>query len=239
MKRITMFVTAIVLAAAMSASAAEVIVAAGAGYRKMVTEIAEACEKTNGLKVNMSFGNLGQIMAQVKTSGLIPAVVGDMGFFKKSGLEFAEIHKLGSGKLVLAWRKGLDIQSVGDIKTDKVKRLAIPNLEKAIYGRAGKQFLESSGMEAAVKDKLHIVATVPQVSSYLVTGEVDAGFSNLTDTMGVADKIGGYMVIEEGYQEISIVTGILKGHENEEGAKLYEECVDSDAVREIAKKHGL
>lgn len=219
--------------------AEEITVASGAGFKRMVTDIAGMCESDYGLKMNMSFGNLGQVLAQIKTTGLIQAVVGDRSFFEKAGIRFSETHLIGNGKLVLAWRKGLTINDVHEITGGDIKRIAIPDLEKAIYGKAGAQFLESSGMLGAVQDKLYVVSTVPQVTSYLVTGEVDAGFSNLTDIMGAADKVGGYIVIEDGYSRIDIITGVLHGSEKSEGVNLYRKCVTSEKARTIAEKHGL
>ena len=230
---------AVVLLLSASVYAAEITVAAGAGFKKMVTDIAVTCEKDFGVKMNMSFGNLGQMIAQIKTTGLIDAVIGDSKFFKKSGIEFADKSLIGNGRLVLAWRKGIVLDSVKDIMTDKVQKIAIPDFKKAIYGIAGTEFLASSGMSDAAKDKLIQVATVPQVTSYLVTGEVDAGFSNLTDIQASADKVGGYIVIDEGYERIDIISGIIAGHDGTEAAALYKKCIASDAVKAIAKKHGL
>ncbi|ADD69367.1 molybdenum ABC transporter, periplasmic molybdate-binding protein [Denitrovibrio acetiphilus DSM 12809] len=237
-KILTLTIVFIMLTASY-AQTSEIVVASGAGFRKMVVDVSKTCEKDYGVKMNMSFGNLGQVIAQIKNTGLVEAVIGDERFLSKAGPEFAESHLIGKGKLVLIWRKGLDIKSVEDITTDKVGKLAIPNLQKAIYGRAGSEFLASKGMTEAVKDKLLVVATVPQVTSYIVTGEVDAGFSNLTDTLGSLDKIGGYILIEDGYKEINIITGIIKGFENTDAAAYYRRCITSAEVKEIAKKHGM
>lgn len=232
-------ITVVFVMAAGAFAADEVTVAAGAGYRKLVTEMAAYCEKKEGIKVNMSFGNLGQVIAQVKASGLIPVVVGDKNFFTKAKLDISDFQPIGKGKLVLAWRKGIEIASADEIAADKIKRLAIPNTENAIYGIAGTQYLASSGLADKVKEKLVVVATVPQVNSYIAAGEVDAGFSNLTDTMGIADKIGGYIEINEGYAEIPIVAAFLKESEGSAAALRLKSCFADAESAKIAKKHGL
>jgi molybdate transport system substrate-binding protein len=238
-KLLVMIASVIVLTASAAQANEEFVVASGAGFKKLVVDIADTCEKDFGVKMNMSFGNLGQVIAQIKTTGLVQAVIGDKRFLTKAGTDFAESHLIGEGKLVLIWRKGLDIKSVDEITTDKVGRMAIPNTKKAIYGVAGMEYMESKGMTEAMQSKLHEVATVPQVTSYVVTGEVDAGFSNLTDTLGSLDKIGGYILIEEGYKKIDIITGIIKGFETSEAADRYRKCVQSEQVKAVAKKHGL
>ncbi|SDZ94094.1 molybdate transport system substrate-binding protein [Desulfuromusa kysingii] len=239
MKRLLTFLFVVIVFISSTAQADEIIVASGAGFRKMVVDIADTCQKDFDVKMNMSFGNLGQVIAQIKTTGLVQAVIGDPRFLTKAGTEIAESHRIGEGKLVLIWRKGLDIKSLDEITSDKVARLAIPNMQKAIYGRAGAEYMTSKGITEKVQDKLQVVATVPQVTSYVVTGEVDAGFSNLTDTLGSLDKIGGYILIDEGYSKIDIITGIIKGYETSAAVAKYRECINSEQTKAIAKKHGL
>jgi len=217
----------------------EITVAAAAGYRKMVTEIADLCQQTQPLKINLSFGNLGQIIAQSRTSGLISVIIGDLVFFERANLDLSETQLIGHGKLVLAWRKGIDISQVGDLADNSIKRIAIPHTQNAIFGIAAKQYLQHIDMEKVLEDKLIVVTGVPQVSSYLVTGEVDAGFPNLTDTLGIADRIGGYMVIEEGYNTIPIVAAFLAEHKNTTGVQELKNCLADPKIAEIAKKHGL
>jgi len=84
-----------------------------------------------------------------------------------------------------------------------------------------------------------VVATVPQVTTYVVTGEVDAGLTNLTDVMGLGDKIGGYLKVDQGlYAPISIGAGLLEGVKKPEAA-AFVAFVASPQGRELARKHGL
>ncbi len=49
---------------------------------------------------------------------------------------------------------------------------------------------------------------MPQVVSYLIAGEADAGFINLTEAMANKERLGGYLVVpEDRYTEILIVAG--------------------------------
>ena len=85
-----------------------------------------------------------------------------------------------------------------------------------------------------------MVATVPQVSAYLVSGEVDAGFINLTEALGVRERIGGYLEIDRAlYSPIRIVGGIVKGFEHQESVEALATFLKSDEAREILGKHGL
>ena len=65
---------------------------------------------------------------------------------------------------------------VSDLGTDKVKQFAYPDPKAAIYGRAAQQYLDNLGPNTVTKDKVMKIASVPQVTAYVIKGEVDAGF---------------------------------------------------------------
>jgi len=126
-----------------------------------------------------------------------------------------------------------------DLTKPEVKRVAMPDAAKAIYGIAGQEALAKAGLADALKAKLLIVATVPQVMTYVVTGEVDAGLANLTDTLGQAGQIGGYFVVDQAlYSPISIGAGVLAGQQTPEAAAFLG-FLTSPQGKDLARKHGL
>ncbi|EFL50528.1 molybdenum ABC transporter, periplasmic molybdate-binding protein [Solidesulfovibrio fructosivorans JJ]] len=231
---------ALVLLMAGQALAGPLTIAAGAGYKKLVTDLAAAYEKSSGTKPELIFGNMGQVTTQAKAGGVIDVIIGEKGFLEKSGLKFSGEAEIGHGILCMAWPKGKTFTDPKEIAKPDVKRVAMPDAKKAIYGRAATQFLAKAGLEKAVKDKLLVVATVPQVTTYVVSGEVDAGFVNRTDIMNVGDKIGGYLEVDPSlYAPIVIVAESLAGSPNPDGAKSFSAFLATDAAKAIAKKHGM
>ena len=229
-----------VFALATVAQAEPLMVAAGAGYKKLVTELAGAYEKQSGQKLELVFGNMGQVVAQAKGSGKIQIIIGEKGFLQQSGLGFAAFHDLGHGVLVLAWPKGKSVAKLDDLAGPGIKRLAMPDPQKAIYGVAGKEALAKAGLTDKVQGKLLVVATVPQVTTYLVLGEVDAGLTNLTDVMDLGGQIGGYFKVDERlYSPIVIGAGVLVGAQNQAAVSAFTAFLASPQAREIAKRHGL
>lgn len=215
-------------------------IAAGAGYRRPVSELAQRFQEQSGLKVDLVFGNMGQVMGQIKGGAPVDLMMGDQAFLKKSGMAVSEQAPLGQGRMVLAYAKGVALAAPQDLAQPQIKRLAMPDQAKAIYGKAGQEFLERSGLMAAVKDKLLVVGTVPQVSTYLVSGEVDAGLLNLTDVLGIKDQIGGYLLIDPKlYDPITIVAAILAQAPKPEEAKRFLEFLATPAARQIVAAHGL
>lgn len=229
----------LLFACAALAQAEPLTVASGAGYKRLVTELAAAYEAKTGHKTELVFGNMGQVITQAKASGKIQMIIGEQSFLKQAGVPLASFTELGRGALVVAWPKGKSLRTLADLAKPEVKRVAMPDAAKAIYGIAGQEALNKAGLADKLKDKLLLVATVPQVMAYVMTGEVDAGLANLTDTLGQAGQIGGYFVVDQAlYSPISIIAGVLAGQQTPE-ATAFLDFLASPQGRELARKHGL
>jgi molybdate transport system substrate-binding protein len=240
MKRRTLLTLVLMVVLALPATSHALTIASGAGYKKLVVDLVKAFEATSKIKPELVFGNMGQVTAQAKGSGVVDIVLGEKGFLDKAGLTFDPFVEIGRGVLVVAWPKGKTLASPLDLGKPSVKRVAMPDPKKAIYGRAGSQFLESAGLNAAVKDKLFVVATVPQVTTYVLSGEVDAGLTNRTDVRNLGDKIGGFMEVDQKYYKpIVIGAGVLTGAKNAADAKAFATFLGTDAAKAVAKQHGM
>jgi len=230
----------LVLFFAQSALAGSLLVAAGAGYKKLVDEAAAAYEAATGQKVELLYGNMGQIMGQVKGGGGIDLILGDKSYLSGSGVAFDSYVEIGQGHLVVAYAKGVTLAAPTDVDKANIKKLAMPDPQKAIYGKAASEFLEKTGLADKVKDKLLVVGTVPQVTAYLVSGEVDAGFVNVTDAKGVADKIGGMLPVDQSlYSPILIVAGVLTETKDKPEVKAFTAFLASEDAKKLAASHGL
>jgi molybdate transport system substrate-binding protein len=223
-----------------SAAAGQLTVAAGAGYKKMVTELANAFTESHGIEVQQIYGNMGQTIAQAKNSGLVDCVIGDKRFLEDSDIELTAMHEVGRGRLVAAVAKGVELTDPKDIVRQDITRVAHPDPKKAIYGRAADEFLRNSGLHDQVAEKMLVVATVPQVSSYVLSKEIDVGFINLTDALGIEDKVGAILPVDQQYYSpISIVAGFLATAPNRGPLEEFARFLATDQARGIAEKHGL
>ena len=111
--------------------------------------------------------------------------------------------------------------------------------EGAIYGKAAERFLTQSGLRGPLKDKLRMFSTVPQVFSYLTTGELDAGFVNTAVVKAQGKSIGGSIDIQSGYDPIEMVAAVVKGAEKDPEAEAFLTFLQSDKARSVYAKHGL
>ena len=219
--------------------AGDLVVVAAAGYKRPVLDLIERYRATTGQKVVGGFGNMQQISAQAQASPDVGLMLGDEAHLR--GLPFiASLTPLGVGKLVLAWPKGkAALATDADLLVAGVGRIACPDAQKAIYGIAATEWMKNKGLFETLKPKLIEVATVPQVTSYLISGEVDAGFVNITDALGAGDSIGGYRVIESGYAPIRIVAGVIKGHEDDPQVKGFLSFMASPEAAAILNSYGM
>ncbi len=238
--RTLLLVLCLTLFAAPAAHANDLVLAAGAGYKKMVNALNTAYKEQTGSGLSLIYGNMARVTTLARQSGEVGLVLGDGAFLTKAGLPMVTRLELGRGKLVLAFARGSRFSKVKDLDDPQAGRIALPDTSKAIYGKAAREYLRSSGRLPAIQPRLVEVATVPQVFAYLNTNEVDMGFMNLTHALNVRDKIGGYALIDEdGYAPISIIAGVLDTCPDKDKADAFLAFLKTDKARKIVRAHGL
>jgi len=236
MKKILLTVLALTVFS-LSAYADELRIAAGAGYKALVEDMAAYYEAKTGKKMERMYGNMGQVAAQVKLGGGICAVIGEESFLKTSGIPYTSYNPIGKGVLAIIVRKGLKISSPEDLKKPEFAKIAIPDAEKAIYGKAGTQLIKNSNL--GIEGKLLPAQTVPQAGSYVLSGEADAGFVNITFAGNNKDNLGGFIEVTKGYSPLEIAAATLEGCPVPEDLKTFIGMLGTPDMKKIAKKNGL
>lgn len=230
----------VVLLFAIPIFANEIYIAAGAGYKRPISELGAIFEKENNIKVNAIFGHLAQVLEQTKSNDKITVVLGDEDFLEKQKFLYSKKVELGRGILVLVFSKNSHNYSlIKDLENQNIKKIGMPDPKKAIYGIAADEFLLNSKLKEPLKDKILVLQTVPQVSSYLISGDIDAGFINKTDYIGIADKVGTAVEVEQKmYSPASIVGVVPNGRENSD-TKKFMEFLTTPKAKAILQKYGL
>lgn len=225
-----------------AALAEDLAISTGAGYMKMAEELCAVYKADTGRKIQEMYGgNMGQILAQIKAGSGVSVVISDKGTLddSKVGVKFEVFQPLGDTVLVLAWRKGISISSPADLEKPEIRSVCYPDPKAAIYGRAAAKFLESSGIGRKISGKVSQIATVPQVFSYLATGEMDAGFVNRVVVRAGKDKIGGSLEIQKGYPPIHMVAAVVQGASANPEVKAFLAFLKTEKAKGIMKKHGV
>ncbi len=234
-------VGSLVTTPATQSHADEATLAAGAGFRRPIAELATAYKAQSGHTILQIYGHMGQVTAQARDSSQITLVCGDRAVLQNAkGIDFDRMARLGMGKLVVAYRKGLSLTKPEDVTRDDIKRIGIPDQANAIYGKAGRQFLERSKLASTVDAKLIPVATVPQVTSYVVSGEVDAGFVNATDAIGAGSNIGGFVEVDARlYEPVEVICGVRGAEKTSPATDGFVNFLATDQARKILERYGL
>ncbi len=81
---------------------------------------------------------------------------------------------------------------------------------------------------------------MPQVSTYVVTGEVDAGFINLTEALALGDRVGAQLEAPAScYDPIELSVGVLKERGHSVAARAFLDYLATPAARKVLQRHGL
>ena len=238
LKRLVLIcLSSLVLTPAMAADG--VLIAAGAGYRKPVLELLQTFSQSTGIKAEASFGNMKQVEIQARQNPEINLLIGDKAFLEP--MELASRYALlGQGRLVLVASKAHPLGALTDLTQQQFKRIAVPDRSKAVYGKAAFACLERSGLLPAVQARLLEVATVPQVSAYLITGDVDAGFVNKTEAMALKDKAGASVeVAQDCYAPIDLSLAVIKGRDANAATQAFIDFIATPQARQVMERHGL
>lgn len=221
------------------AGQAETLFIAGvAGYQKPLQAIYREFTAQQGIEINAAFGNLQHVLAQTRMSGRVELVVGARQLLQETGL-FERLVPLGEGRLVLAFSRRAQADYT-TLTAPSIRRIALPDPQRAIYGRAALQFFERSGLQSDVADKLMILRTVPQVSAYLLAGSVDAGLLNLTDARSLGERVGSYTRIPTAlYDPPCIVVAVPAASPAKPAADAFLAFLEQPAVTRILTHYGL
>ena len=234
LKPLLISLAAVSALAAGAANAAQVIVTTGAGYVKMVDALAALYQKETGVAVEKSFGgNIGQMLAQVKHGSGVNVVISDEASLEKFHDALApDARRLGDTPLVLVWRKGLELKRPEDIALDSVKTVASPNPKAAVYGRSAAKWLKATGLDAKV-------APVPQVYSYVTTGNMDAGFVNLAVLKSGTEALGGHAAIRDESAVVHMTVRPVRGAEADADVKAFMDFLASEKAKPVLRKFGI
>ena len=215
-------------------------IASGAGYKRLVQELCTAFTAQSGIEVQQVFGNMGQIVVQVREGGDFDFILGDKRHLEAAKLSFAGEYVLGKGRLVAAVAKGSELTTLDELTKPSISRVAMADAKKAIYGQAAAEYLANSGLGEKIKNKVLVVGTVPQVSAYVLSGEVDVGFINQTEAMAIEHKVARLLPVDEAlHSPILIVAYRLEKSPHDKAAEAFISFLATKEAQAIVRGHGL
>jgi molybdate transport system substrate-binding protein len=175
----------------------ELIVSAAASLTNVFTDIAKEFEAaTPGVKVVLNFAASGALLQQMAKGAPVDVFASadqkTMDQAMEQKLIVPETRKNFAGNelvLIVPADSKVQLASIEDLTTKKVKKVALGNPETVPAGRYAKEVLTRQGHWKKLDSKLVLGESVRQVLDYVIRGEVDAGFVFATDALTAKDKV--------------------------------------------------
>jgi molybdate transport system substrate-binding protein len=197
-------VTGLLLAvAALSATAQQLTVSAGASLTDALREIGTKFEAARpGVTLRLNFAASGTLLQQIVQGAPVDVFVSADEETVSRGIELkvldaASRRSIASNQLVLIRPlAGPDLRSLADLAGTPVKRIAIGKPATVPVGRYAQQALTAAQLWDALQPRLIPADTVRQVLDYVARGEVEAGFVFRTDAALMPERVRVVMQVD-------------------------------------------
>jgi molybdate transport system substrate-binding protein len=199
------------------------------------------------VKLIFNFGASGDLARQIEAGAPVDIFASagqkDMNDIDRKGLLAANSRKDFTGNtmvLVKPVHSTIKLTSLKDLQTEGVKRIAIGNPKTVPAGRYAEEALKHFNLWDGLKDKLIFSENARQVLDYVTREEVDAGLVYSTDAALRIKEVKIVLKLSEGsHQPILYPIAVLKGAQDEKGARKFVEIVLSAEAQRILKQHGF
>lgn len=226
---------------------AQLTAAVAANVQFAMEEIKADFRKSSGVEVKTVYGASGKLATQIKNGAPFDIFISaDMDYpdsLHKWGLASGKTMPYAYGKLVIWTLKNIDLEKgLGILADTGVLRIAIADPKRAPYGKEAVKAMQRSGLYGKVESKLAYGENISQVSQYILTENVDIGFTAKSVVLsGEAIGKGKWKEVDSAlYDRIAQGAVVCKyGSENNPGlsSKFYT-YLYSEPARRIFSKYG-
>ena len=223
----------------------ELNISAAASLKEVMADLETEYNKSNeNVTLVVNYGSSGSLHQQIEQGApcdlFISAGQKQMNTLKEKGLLLDDtIKDLVENSLVLVEANGVDITSFDDLKSDKVKHIAVGEPESVPAGKYADEVLTNTGIKDSVSDKLVFAKDVKEVLAWVASGNADVGFVYLSDALS-SDSVKIVENVDEVNEHSSITypVSVIKDSNNIDEAKKFEDFLFTDAAQKIFEKYG-
>lgn len=222
----------------------ELTISAAASLKDAMAELETQFKNTHPeIKLTFNFGSSGSLQQQIEQGApcdvFISAGKSQMDALNTKGLILEDTTKnLVQNSLVLVGPKNTTITSLDDLKTDKVKKIALGEPKSVPAGKYADEVLTKTNMKDAVTSKLIFAKDVTEVLTWTQSENADVGFAYLSDSKG-NDSIKIIETISEDlHSKILYPIGIIKASKESTSAKAFEDFLFTDEAQNTLVKYG-
>lgn len=233
------------------AAAETVRAAVASNFAPAAREIAARFEAETGHRVLLSFGATGQLYAQIVQGApfevFLAADAERPALAEAAGLAVPGARfTYAVGRLALVSREPDRIRGPESLRAPEITRLALANPATAPYGRAAVETLRALGVApGSAPFRLVQGTNVGQVFSFVHTGNADAGFVALSQTVpptgsppGAPPAGSRWVVPETLHAPIRQQAVLLRPGEDKGAAAAFLRFLRSPPVREMLTRRG-
>jgi molybdate transport system substrate-binding protein len=221
-----------------------IYVAAASDLTPAFTEIGGTLGSSKPIKAVFTFGSSGMLSKQIEQGAPFDLFASaNRGFVDK--LESQGLVLQGSrnvfaqGRLVIWQRQDAanPVNSLEDLTTSAIRRIAIANPEHAPYGLAARQALESKQLWDAVKEKIVFGENVAQAFQFAQTGDVDAAI--VAQSLATRPQGRAIPVDPAAHAPIDQTLCILRRSQQPDACRQFVEFLVSAEGRAILRRYGF
>ncbi len=225
----------------------DITVAAAASMQYPMEELSAAFTAKTLTKLKMVYGASGKLVLQIKQGApfdvFISADMTNPGSLVQWGLAKPNVKPYAFGKLVmwtlqdLDFSKGLNILASSDIL-----KIGIADSNRAPYGKEAVNALNRSGMFKKVSSKIILGESIAQINQYILTGNVQVGFTAKSVVVSGEMRGKGHWVEVDSslYNRIAQGAVVCKhGLESDQkSAMAFLDFLYSEPSKKILEKYG-
>ena len=218
---------------------------AAASLTDVLSELEEAFEAGGQVDLAFSYGG-SQALAQQIASGapadvFISAGAFPIRFLADRDMIDSAATDIVTNQMVVAVRSsdGPHIESMDELGTSSVERIALADPDFAPAGRYSQESLTRLGLWEAVKSKVVFAPDVRATLAYVESGNADVALVYVTDARAGPDIRVLDIVPPESYTPITYPAAIVTRSEHTEAANKFLTFLLGDEAEEIFRRHGF
>ncbi len=219
-------------------------VSAAADLMPAFEELGQKFEQRTGVHVDFNFGSTGQLAQQIEAGAPVDlfaaANVSYIDQLEAKGLIVPGTKAVYARGRIVLWTRpdsSVPIETVRDLLSPQIKRIAIANPDHAPYGIAAREALQSAGIWEAVQDKLVLGENVRDTLRYAETGDVDVAIVALS--LAIQGNGRWTLIPQELHAPIDQALAVIRGTKHESEARAFAAFINSDEGRVVMRRYGF
>lgn len=215
-------------------------VATSANMQYAMQDIINHFKQKCDYQIDVIVASSGKLTAQIEQGApfdiFVSADAKYPNYLFEKGLIKTQPKTYAFGQLVLLSSSNRPIQ-LSELKSNKIKKIAIANPDIAPYGKASIEVLNHLTIFNDVKQKLIYAESILQVNQFIESGVVDVGFTSFS-SIKFNDASGWVKIDNNLYQPITQSAVIIKQKQQSNKVIDFYNYLFSKESRQILKKYG-